>query len=118
MTTTNRLVASSPASLARENLHLVCGSGGSRAILASAGFLYALHKAGLSDFRTLGGVSGGSIPSLMFAAGIEPGKVVELAIDIDFSSKLTRRTDIVRMFVAFLLRERLALKSWKRSSTN
>lgn len=108
MTTTNRLVASSPAALARDNLHLVCGSGGSRAILASAGFLYALHRAGLSDFRTIGGVSGGSIPSLMFAAGFDPGKVVELAIDIDFSSKLTRRTDIVRMFVAFLLRERLA----------
>lgn len=109
MTTTNRLVAPSLVPrLARENVHLVCGSGGSRAILASAGFLYGLHKCGLSSFATIGGVSGGSIPSLMFAAGVEPGRMVQLAVDIDFSSKLSRRTNIIQMFLAFLLKERLA----------
>ena len=109
MTTTNTLVATSSATrLASENLHMVCGSGGSRAILASAGFIYGLHKCGVADFRTVGGVSGGSIPSLMYAAGIKPGKMVQLAVDIDFSSKLTRRGNIVQMFLAFLLKERLA----------
>lgn len=109
MTTMNKIVAASPVPrLASEDLHMVCGSGGSRAILASAGFIYGLHKCGLADFRTVGGVSGGSIPSLMFAAGIAPGKMVQLAVDIDFSSKLTRHGNIIQMFLAFLLKERLA----------
>lgn len=94
--------------LANENLHLVAGSGGSRAILASAGFIYGLHKCGLASFQTIGGVSGGSLPSMMYAAGIQPGKMVQLAIDIDFSSMLTRRANVFQMFLAFLLKERLA----------
>lgn len=109
MTTNNKLVASGPVPrLQGDNLHMVCGSGGSRAILASAGFIYGLHKCGLSDFATVGGVSGGSLPSLMYAAGINPGKMVQLAVDIDFSSMLTRRGNIFQMFLAFLLKERLA----------
>lgn len=109
-TTDNKLGTASIAQTIRqgEALHMVCGSGGSRAILASAGFIYALHKSGLNKFQTVGGVSGGSIPSLMYAAGIAPGKVVQLAIDIDFSSMLTRRTNIFQIFLAFLLKERLA----------
>ncbi|MBX9690476.1 MAG: patatin-like phospholipase family protein [Candidatus Obscuribacterales bacterium] len=109
MTTTKTLVAQgSPSRLARENLHLVCGSGGSRAILASAGFVYAIDKCGLKNFSTIGGVSGGSIPSLMYAAGLPAGRVVQLAVDIDFSSMLTRRANVFKMFLAFLLKERLA----------
>lgn len=108
MTTTKTLQAPAVPPLATENLHLVAGSGGSRAILASAGFIYGLHKCGLSSFDTIGGISGGSLPSLMFAAGIKPGKMVQLAVDIDFSSMLTRRANIFQMFLAFLLKERLA----------
>lgn len=110
-TTTNRLVAGlSSAQIHRAGapLHAVLGSGGSRAILAGAGFIYAWHKSGLNKFQTAGGVSGGSIPSLMYAAGMNPGKIVQLAVDIDFSGMLTPRTNIVRTFIAFLLKERLA----------
>ncbi|MBX9573200.1 MAG: patatin-like phospholipase family protein [Candidatus Obscuribacterales bacterium] len=109
MTTKNSFVARSPVpQLAKDNLHLVCGSGGSRAILASAGAIYALHKAGLDNWKTIGGISGGSLPSLLLASGEKPGDMVRLAIDIDFSSMLTRRTNVFMTFMAFLLKERLA----------
>lgn len=109
MTTTKELVATgSVPALASDDLHMVCGSGGSRAILASAGFIYGLHKCGISDFGTIGGVSGGSIPTVMYASGMKPGKMVQMAVDIDFSSMLSRRGSILQMFMAFLLKERLA----------
>ncbi len=108
MSTTQLAVGRKASALDKTQLHTVCGSGGSRAILASAGFLYALHKTGYADARTIGGVSGGSIPTLMHAAGMSPGRMVQLAIDIDFNSLLTRRANAVQMFLAFFLKERLA----------
>jgi predicted acylesterase/phospholipase RssA len=110
MTADTSFVATShsPPRSSSELSHLVAGSGGSRAILASAGFIYALHKCNITDFDTIGGVSGGSLPSLMFAAGIKPGLMVKLAVEIDFSSKLNRHTNVARTFLAFLLKERLA----------
>lgn len=88
--------------------NLLCGSGGSRAILGSAGAIFALSKAGFDEWDSMGGVSGGSIPTLFLAAGWPAGTMVKLAVDIDFSSLLSRRTNIVMTFLAFLLKERLA----------
>lgn len=87
---------------------LVCGSGGSRAILASGGAIYALHRAGFNDWKTVGGISGGSIPTVLLAAGYHPSELLQMAVDIDFSSLLTRRTNLFLTFLAFLLKERLA----------
>lgn len=106
-TTTNRSAAPSLNRNA-DNLHLVCGSGGSRAILASSGAILGLHRAGFTKWCSIGGISGGSIPSLFLANGFTPEEIVKLAIEIDFSSLLTRRKNIVLTFLAFLLKDRLA----------
>lgn len=109
MSTTNQFVAGKLlVPRTGGNKHLLCGSGGSRAILGSAGAIFALSKAEINDWRSMGGVSGGSIPSLFYAAGMDPGEIVRLAVDIDFSSLLSRRTNIVLTFLAFLLKDRLA----------
>ncbi len=106
MSTTKRIVA--PRQPETANLHLVCGSGGSRAILASGGAILGLHRAGFTNWRSIGGISGGSIPSLFLAHGYTPEELVKLSIEIDFSSLLTRRKNIILTFLAFLLKERLA----------
>ncbi|HEY9871521.1 MAG TPA: patatin-like phospholipase family protein, partial [Candidatus Obscuribacterales bacterium] len=70
--------------------HLVCGSGGTKAYLGGAGAILAFDFAGVDDWQTIGGVSGGSIPSLLLAAGVDPAMIVANAIDIDFSQLLVK----------------------------
>jgi predicted acylesterase/phospholipase RssA len=72
--------------------HLVCGPGGTKAYLSGAGAIAAFDFAGLKSFKTIGGVSGGSIPSLLLAAGVDPAKIVRDSIELDFS-KLLVQTD-------------------------
>lgn len=90
------------------HLHLVCGSGGSRAILGSAGAIFAFHQAGLREWATAGGISGGSVPTALLAGGHDPGKMVRLAVDIDFASLLTRHANPLSILIAFLLQQRFA----------
>lgn len=91
-------------------LNLICGAGGSRAILGSSGVILAGHAAGIDRWRTIGGVSGGSIPSLMLAAGVSPAEIVRKVIDIDFNSMLTPRASMPQIWWAFFLKECF----WKR----
>lgn len=91
-------------------LNLVCGAGGSRAILGVTGALVASHALKFEDWRTIGGVSGGSIPSLMLAAGYSPQEIARLVIEIDFNSKLTPKTHLLGLWWAFFLKE----CAWKR----
>jgi predicted acylesterase/phospholipase RssA len=93
---------------ASDQIHLVCSSGGSRAILGSAGAIAALDQAGLKDFVSIGGISGGSIPTAMFAAGLGSTETLRLAVDIDFSSMLTRHGSIARILLAYMMQGRLA----------
>lgn len=93
---------------AAEQIHLLCSSGGSRAILGSAGAIAALDQAGLKDFVSLGGISGGSIPTAMYAAGLGATETLHLAIEIDFSSMLTRHGSILRILFAYLMQGRFA----------
>lgn len=86
--------------------HLVCSSGGSRAILGSAGAIAAIDKAGVKDFATIGGISGGSIPTVTYAAGLGAKKTLKLCIDIDFSSKLTRHGSILQILFAYFMQGR------------
>lgn len=94
-------------------LNLVCGAGGSRAILGSSGAILASHAMGINRWRTIGGVSGGSIPSLMLAAGVEPAEIVRKVIDIDFNSMLTPHTSMLKIWWAFFRKE----CAWKRRDT-
>ncbi len=83
--------------------HLVCGSGGSRAILASAGAILACQQAGIA-WETIGGNSGGATPTVLLAAGFSASAVVKFAIETDFGSLLTRHGSIGQILVAHQLR--------------
>ncbi len=88
------------------DLHLVCGSGGSRAILASAGVILACDHAGIKKWKSMGGVSGGSVPTALLAAGLTPQECVRQAIDVDFSSLLTRHGNILQILIAYFMQRR------------
>jgi len=86
--------------------NLVGGAGGSRAILAVSGAILACHQAGLSKWHTLGGASGGSIPTVMLAAGVHPTKIVHMTIEMDFASMLTRHASLRQILLAFIMKDR------------
>lgn len=90
-----------------DELHLVGGGGGSRAILAMSGIIYALHKAGLlKKLRTIGGISGGAFGTLMLAAGMSAEEIVRQAIAIDFQGLLNTHAGTLRLLYAALFKER------------
>ncbi len=68
--------------------HFIAGPGGCRALLATVGALLALRWLGVNKFETIGGISGGSIPTAFFAAGYSLEEITELAISLDFESLL------------------------------
>lgn len=84
-------------------LHIVFGSGGSRAILAGVGFYLLLRQSGIRSWKSIGGVSGGSIIAALIASGITPSKLVSEALKLNFSSLVTKhgsRFSILRAFLA------------------
>jgi predicted acylesterase/phospholipase RssA len=74
------------------DLHLVCGSGGTRAFLTGAGAILACDTAGVTKWNSIGGVSGGSIISALYAGGMPAPQLVEEVISYDFST-LFRQTN-------------------------
>lgn len=73
--------------------HLVIGAGGSRAFLTGLGAVLALRLGGLKDWSTIGGVSGGSIPALFMAAGLNPLELIERLQKLDFSKLMKSSPD-------------------------
>jgi len=105
----NKAPLAAPATA--DGLNLVCGAGGSRAILGTSGAILAFHVLDINNsWRTIGGVSGGSIPSVMLAAGMSPREIAHQVIEIDFNSMLTPRVNMLRILWAFFLKE----CAWKR----
>lgn len=96
--------------LSSQDANLILGAGGSRAILASTGVAMACHLSGIKRWRTIGGVSGGSIPAIMLAAGVPLPEIVRQVVGIDFVSKLTPRVNLARVWWAFFVKNCL----WKR----
>src|SRR4030095_10081099 len=88
------------------DLHLVCGSGGSRAILQGSGSTLACHLAGLNNWRTLGGASGGAISTLILAGGGSPTQIVPHTIETDFSSLLARHGSLAQILIAYFMKDR------------
>ncbi len=72
--------------------HLVFGCGGSKAILGGCGAVIAFRMCGLDHWKTIGGVSGGSVPAVLYAQGFDTKTLLQLAIQTDFNSLLTPRT--------------------------
>lgn len=103
MTTQNQIGA---RNLDTPSLHLVCGSGGSRAILAGTGAILALNVAGHKKFHSVGGISGGSIPTALLALGMDAKELTHQALDIDFASKLTRHSGIFKIIFAYFMQRR------------
>lgn len=85
--------------------HLVCGGGGSRAVLGSTGVILACHFAGLKDWDSLGGASGGSIPTLFLAAGVHPVLLVHKILDTDFASMFVRHASPLRILLTYYLKD-------------
>jgi len=88
------------------DLHLLISSGGSRAILAGAGTILLCDHAGIKTWKSIGGISGGSLPTALYAAGYDARTSVKIALDVDFSSLLTRRGSILKILFAYLMQSR------------
>lgn len=88
-----------------QQLHFLCAPGGSRAILAGAGALLLCEHAGIV-WKSLGGLSGGAIPTLLIASGMSAKAVVRLAMALDFSNLVTREKTVRQVLRAYSLRER------------
>ena len=86
--------------------HLLISSGGSRAILAGAGVILMCEHAGIKSWKSVGGISGGSLPSVMVAAGMDAKTTVKTALDVDFSSLLNRRGSMLKILFAYLMQSR------------
>ena len=87
--------------------HLVASAGGSRAILGTAGVILATDQAGIKDWDTVGGVSGGSVPTSLYKSKKLSAKdTLKLCLDIDFSSMLTRHGSILQIVFAYFMQGR------------
>lgn len=96
--------------LPETKLHLVCGAGGSRAIIGSAGAIFGLHAHGYNKWASVGGISGGAITSLLYAAGISPRTLLRRALTTDFSRLVVRSRhtlEVLRRFLGQAAHERL-----------
>lgn len=72
------------------DMHLVCGSGGTRAFLTGAGAILACDTAGIKNWSSVGGVSGGSIISALYAGGMPATQLVEEVIGYDFATLFSK----------------------------
>lgn len=91
-------------------LHLVCGAGGTRAIIGCAGAVFGMHAMGMNSWASIGGISGGSVPTLLYAAGIHPRTLLRKALTTDFSQLVVKRRhmlDVIRKFLGQAQHERL-----------
>jgi predicted acylesterase/phospholipase RssA len=98
-----------------KGLDLVLSAGGSRAILGGAGALIAIVQVlGSVEMRmrsgtmwnSIGGVSGGAIPAALYAAGYSAKETLQMAIAIDFSSKLVRHGSVLQILFAYFMQGR------------
>ncbi len=68
--------------------HIIAGSGGCRAMLATIGMLLALFWFGMRKIKSVGGISGGAIPMAFLAAGFHVKEIAKFAVELDFQSLL------------------------------
>lgn len=85
---------------------LVVSSGGVRAILGGGGAAAALYLAGIREFRSVGGISGGSIPAVLMASGMSPPQLIQMAMNIQFPDLVTPTTHLVGRLWGFINKER------------
>lgn len=91
---------------AAAGLHVVFGSGGTRAILGGAGAILAFHVTGVNSWKTVGGISGGSIPAVLLADSRHPRDVLRMATETEFTSLLKPYTTWLGRVFALLSKYR------------
>ncbi len=84
------------------DLHLVCGAGGTRAIIGCAGAVFGMHAMGMNSWASIGGISGGSLPTLLYAAGIHPRALMRRALTTDFSTLVVKRRHLLQVLRKFM----------------
>jgi predicted acylesterase/phospholipase RssA len=83
-------------------LHVVFGSGGTKAVLAGAGAALAFNISGLHNWETVGAASGGSIPAAVLAAGLPPRQFLRTLLETDIESLLKPNTGFLGRLLAIL----------------
>lgn len=93
-------------SLGRNPAHynLIVSSGGTRAVLAGAGTIVAGHLAGI-EWGTIGGVSGGSIPTALLASGTPAPQLLRHAMAVDFSRLVDWEGGLCKSILAFATKD-------------
>ncbi len=80
------------------DLHLVLGSGGTRAFLTGAGTILACEVAGVKNWKSIGGVSGGAIISALYAGGLNAAALLKEVIGYDFATLFHQTSTFYDMF--------------------
>jgi predicted acylesterase/phospholipase RssA len=101
-----------------DGLHVVFGSGGSKAILGGAGAILAFEVGGLRNWLSIGSCSGGSLPAVFLASGQPAPEVLRKVIDTDFSRLLKAKTGLFWRLVALLFKYRHEVKRPERGVYN
>ena len=89
------------------NLGFVGGPGGARALLAVAGSLLLSDFAGVR-WQSIGGISGGSLPTVLHAAGMSAPDIVKLAVSTNFASLLTKDRTYSNAILSYSIKMRRA----------
>lgn len=87
---------------AGRDVSVLIGTGGSRAILFGTGVLMALAQSRFGRFRSIGGVSGGSMPALMIASRPDVSWLLNTVLDTDFNKMVKRRVSLVKFLYTVL----------------
>jgi len=89
----------------QRDVNLLIGTGGSRAILFGTGVVLALSQANFRKFRSIGGVSGGSMPASLIATNPDASALLKEVLKTDFDKLVTRRVSLLQ-FLAQVIRDR------------
>jgi predicted acylesterase/phospholipase RssA len=87
-------------------LHVVFGSGGTKAVLAGTGAALCFHVSGLTDWETIGAASGGSIPAGVLAAAIPARVFLHELLNTDMERLLEPNTHLIGRLLAILSKYR------------
>ncbi|MBK9280741.1 MAG: patatin-like phospholipase family protein [Candidatus Obscuribacter sp.] len=87
---------------AGRDVSVLIGTGGSRSILFGTGVLLALAQSRFGRFRSIGGVSGGSMPASMIASRPDVTWLLNTVLDTDFNKMVKRRVSLVKFLYTVL----------------
>lgn len=78
--------------------YLTISSGGYTSVLGGMGALLGCRVSGLSRFRMIGGVSGGSIITSLAASGLDTRELLRLGMGLTFDKMISFWSDVCKLF--------------------